>query len=123
MLEEPKKLGLRDSTMILIGGMIGSAIFSLSGLTILSAGPASMISWVIAGIILFFYALQTAELSTIYPHSGGVYVFPAKALGKTHNQGRLNGWISSWAFLFGNVGGVAFSAMYIGIYLGVGFAR
>lgn len=115
------KIGLLDSTMILIGGMIGSAIFSLSGVTILTAGPASIISWIIAAIILFIYALQTAELSTVYPHSGGVFVFPEKALGKNARQGRLWGWISAWAYLFGNISAVAFSSMYVGIYLGVGF--
>ena len=118
---ENGKIGLFDSSMILIGGMIGSAIFSLSGVTILNAGPASIISWIIAAVILFFYALQTAELSTIYPHSGGVFVFPEKTLGKNAKQGRLWGWISAWAYLFGNISAVTFSAMYIGIYLGVGF--
>jgi len=121
MNELKGKLGLRDTTTILIGGMIGSAIFSLAGVTILGAGPASLISWVIAAIILFAYALQTAELSTMFPHSGGVFVFPAKALGKTEKQGRLWGWISSWAYLFGCIAGAAFSAIYVGIYLGVSF--
>ena len=122
MLNNQKgKLGLLDSSTILIGGMIGSAIFSLSGMTILNAGPASIISWVVAAVILFAYGLQTAELSTIYPHSGGIFVFPAKSLGKTEKQGRLWGWISTWAYLFGCWAGAAFSAIYVSIYLGVGF--
>lgn len=115
------KLGLLDSSTILIGGMIGSAIFSLSGVTILNAGPASIISWIIAAVILFAYGLQTAELSTIYPHSGGIFVFPAKSLGSNEKQGRLWGWISAWAYLFGCWAGAAFSAIYVSIYLGVGF--
>lgn len=115
------KLGLIDSTSILIGGMIGSAIFSLSGVTILNAGPAAILSWIIAAIILYAYGLQTAELSTIYPHSGGIFVFPAKSLGKTEKQGKLWGWISAWAYLFGCIAGAAFSAIYVSIYLGVSF--
>lgn len=115
------KLGLLDSTTILIGGMIGSAIFSLSGVTILNAGPASILSWIVAAAILFAYGLQTAELSTIYPHSGGIFVFPAKSLGSNEKQGRLWGWISAWAYLFGCWAGAAFSAIYVSIYLGVGF--
>ena len=59
--KENGKLGLLDSTTILIGGMIGSAIFSLSGMTILCAGPACIISWIIAAIILYAYGLQTAS--------------------------------------------------------------
>jgi APA family basic amino acid/polyamine antiporter len=115
------KLGLLDSSTILIGGMIGSAIFSLSGVTILNAGPASILSWIIAAVILFAYGLQTAELSSIYPHSGGIFVFPAKSLGSNEKQGRLWGWISAWAYLFGCWAGAAFSAIYVSIYLGVGF--
>ncbi len=115
------KLGLLDSSTILIGGMIGSAIFSLSGMTIMNAGPASILSWIIAAVILFAYGLQTAELSTIYPQSGGIFVFPAKALGKNQKQGRLWGWISAWAYLFGCWAGAAFSAIYVSIYLGVAF--
>ncbi|QRN86925.1 APC family permease [Clostridia bacterium] len=115
------KLGLVGSTSILIGGMIGSAIFSLSGVTILNAGPAAILSWIIAAIILYAYGLQTTELSTIYPHSGGIFVFPAKSLGKTEKQGKLWGWVSAWAYLFGCVAGAAFSAIYVSIYLGVSF--
>lgn len=118
---ENGKLGLLDSSTILIGGMIGSAIFSLSGLTILNAGPAAILSWIIAAVILFVYGLQTAELSTIYPHSGGIFVFPERSLGKNKKQGRLWGWISTWAYLFGCWAGAAFSAIYVSIYLGVGF--
>lgn len=118
---DTNKLGLLDSSTILIGGMVGSAIFSLSGVTIATAGPASLISWVVAGAILFVYGLLNAELSTIYPNSGGVFMFPAKSLGKTEKQGRLWGWISSWAYLFGCFGGAAFSAIYVSIYLGVSF--
>lgn len=115
------KLGLLDSSTILIGGMIGSAIFSLSGVTILNAGPAAILSWIVAAVILFAYGLQTAELSTIYPRSGGIFVFPAKSLGSNERQGRLWGWISAWAYLFGCWAGAAFSAIYVSIYLGVGF--
>lgn len=115
------KLGLVSTCAILIGGMFGSAIFSLSGITITLAGPAALISWITAAVILFMYGLISAELSTIYPNSGGVFMFPAKSLGKTPSQGRLWGWISSWAYMFGSFGGAAFSAIYVGIYLGVAF--
>lgn len=118
---ENGKLGLLDSSTILIGGMIGSAIFSLSGMTILNAGPASILSWIIAAVVLYAYGLQTAELATIYPSSGGVFVFPAEALGKTRKSKQLIGWISAWAYLFGCLGGAAFSATYVGTYLGVAF--
>lgn len=76
------KLGLVACIAILTGGCIGSAIFSLSGMTMYYAGPAAIITWIVAAIILGCYGVQVAELSVRYPHSGGVYVFPAKSLGK-----------------------------------------
>jgi amino acid transporter len=115
------KIGTFDSVNILVGGMIGSAIFSLSGVTIMQAGPGAILSWIVAAIILFAYGLETAELSSLFPNSGGIMVFPALTLGKNREQGRLWGWISSWAYLFGCISGAAFSAIYVGTYLGVAF--
>lgn len=109
------KLGLFDSVHLLVGGMIGSAIFSLSGITILQAGPASLVSWLLGALILLAYGLQTAELASHFPQSGGVFVFPSKLLG------RFWGWASAWAYLFGCIAGAAFSAIYVGIYLQVAF--
>jgi len=101
--------------------MIGSAIFSLSGMTIYEAGPAALISWIIAAIILLMYGLQIAELSTIFPKSGGVFVFPSKALGNTEKKGKIWGWISFWGYLNANLAGIGFAAIYVSTYLGVGF--
>lgn len=114
-------LGLIDCVTIIVGGMIGSAIFSLSGMTMYYAGPASVISWIIAGIILLMYGLQVAELATIFPKSGGVFVFPSKSLGKTEFQGKIWGWFSVWGYITSNIVGIAFSAIYVSMYLGVGF--
>lgn len=114
-------LGLMACVAIIVGGMIGSAIFSLSGLTIVDAGPSATVSWIIAAVIMLIYALCVAELSTIFPKSGGVFVFPAKALGKNPQQGSLWGWLSTWGYINANIVAVAFSAVYISIYLGAGF--
>ncbi|MDD4323709.1 MAG: APC family permease [Eubacteriales bacterium] len=118
---EKKKLGPLDSTALLVGGMIGSAVFALSGVTIVRAGPAAILSWIIAGLILFGYGLLNAELATKYPQSGGVFVFPAKVLGKTAKSSRFWGWVSTWAYLFGCWGGATFSAIFVSVYLGVAF--
>lgn len=114
-------LGLMACVAIIVGGMIGSAIFSLSGLTILDAGPSATVSWIIAAVIMLIYALCVAELSTIFPKSGGVFVFPTKALGKTEKEGSLWGWLSTWGYINANIVAVAFSAIYVSIYLGAGF--
>ena len=118
-IAEDGKLGLTECVFILIGGMVGSAIFSLSGLTILEAGPAALLTWFIAGFIMLFHGMLICELSCIYPQSGGVYVFPRKAFGG--EKGRLLGWLSCWGSMVTNVIAIAFAAIYVGIYLSVAF--
>lgn len=114
-------LGLLACVTMIAGGMIGSAIFSLSGLTVFLAGPSAIVSWIIAAIIMLIYGLVVAELSTIFPKSGGVFVFPSKALGKTEKTGKLWGWISTWGYINANIVAIAFAAIYVATYLGVGF--
>lgn len=114
-------LGLVACVTMIAGGMIGSAIFSLSGLTVYLAGPSAILSWVIAAAIMLIYGLVVAELSTIFPKSGGVFVFPSKALGKTEKTGKLWGWISTWGYINANIVAIAFAAIYVATYLGVGF--
>ena len=112
-------LGLFECVMILIGGMIGSAIFSLSGLTMLSAGPASILTWLIAGVIMMLYGMLVCELSCRYPQSGGVYVFPRMAFGEKY--GKLFACLSCWGSSVTNIIAVAFAAIYVGIYMKVAF--
>ena len=50
--QEQGKLGLGACIAILTGGCIGSAIFSISGMTMYYAGPASVLSWILGAIIL-----------------------------------------------------------------------
>ncbi len=114
-------LGLWTCVTMIAGAMIGSAIFSLSGLTIYVAGPGALVSWGLAAVIMLCYGLICAELSTRFPQSGGVFVFPAKALGKTQAVGDLWGWISTWGYFNANIIAIAFAAIYVGTYLSVGF--
>jgi amino acid transporter len=114
-------LGLLSCVTIIVGGMIGSAIFSLSGLTMYTAGPSAVLSWGLAAIVMLIYGLVVAELSTIFPKSGGVFVFPAKALGKNEKTGKLWGWISTWGYINANIVAIAFAAIYVATYLGVSF--
>lgn len=114
-------IGLVTCVTMIVGGMIGSAIFSLSGMTVFNAGPSAVISWIIAACIMLIYGLIVAELSTIFPKSGGVFVFPSKALGKSEKVGKLWGWISTWGYINANIVAIAFAAIYVATYLSVGF--
>ena len=85
--------------MMAIGGMVGSSIFTLSGVTYGMAGSAALVTWFLAGIILLLYALNIAELATTFPKSGGVYVYPHEVLGKTPKAKSFAGWIAAWSWL------------------------
>jgi len=111
------KLGLGAGVSILVGGMIGSAIFSLSGVTIYGAGPASILSWIIGAVVMLVFGLVCAELASRYPRSGGVYEFPARALSPAW------GWLMCWGFINVTFCGVAFSAIYVGTYLSASFTN
>lgn len=121
MTEEKNKIGLFTCVTIIVGSMIGSAIFSLSGLTMYKAGPAAILSWILAALIMLVYGLVCAELSTRFPKSGGVFVFPSKALGKNGKDSTFWGWISTWGYINANIVAVAFAAIYVATYLGAGF--
>lgn len=118
-LQTTGKLGLFDCVMLLIGSMVGSAIFSLSGLTMFLAGPAAILSWVLASVILFSYGMFMAELACRFKKSGGVYSFPRLAF--EGELGKWLGWLACWSTILTNIVAVAFSAIYVGVYLSVAF--
>jgi APA family basic amino acid/polyamine antiporter len=86
-----RHLGLFDATALVVGSMIGSAIFF--GLSIMAqwvATPGLLVGlWVFGGLFTMLGAISCAELAAMYPHAGGQYVFLRAAYG------------DFWAFLFG----------------------
>ena len=61
--------------------MVGAGVFVLSALAAERAGPASAVSYAIAGGICLLVALGISELATGMPRAGGSYTFIAQALG------------------------------------------
>ena len=112
-------MGLFSCVALIIGACIGSAIFSISGMTIWYAGPAAVVSWLVAAVIFGAYGLLVAELAGRYPRSGGVYVFPKRAIGGA--KGAFWGFVSGWGYIVSNMIAIAFSAIYVGAYLSAGF--
>ncbi|CAM9914057.1 unnamed protein product, partial [Hapterophycus canaliculatus] len=78
-----RHLTLFDLVVIGVAGTIGSGIFAIVGLIGSSyAGPAGIISWVLAGVGCVFSGLSYAELSSIIPSEGGTYAYAFVALGE-----------------------------------------
>jgi amino acid transporter/nucleotide-binding universal stress UspA family protein len=76
-----RELGLKEGVAIGLGTMIGAGIFVLSALAAERAGPASAISYTLAGSLCFLIALVISELATGIPKAGGSYTFITQALG------------------------------------------
>src|SRR5258706_12452743 len=70
-------LGLLDATMIVIGSMIGSGIFIVSGKSAALVGAPGWVlaAWALAGGLTITGALCGAELAAIMPRAGGPYAF------------------------------------------------
>jgi FAD synthase len=118
--ESPKsKMNLFSCVALIMSACIGSAIFSISGLTIYTAGPAAILSWILAAAIFGLYGFLVTRLAGIYPRSGGIYVFPRRAFGG--KPGLILGFISGWGYLVSNIIAISFSAIYAAGYLVAGF--
>ncbi|HEU5046987.1 MAG TPA: amino acid permease [Rickettsiales bacterium] len=77
-----------------IGCIIGAGIFSLTGeQTAVYAGPAIMISFVLAAVACAFAALCYAELASTLPVSGSAYTYAYATLGE------LAAWIMGWLLI------------------------
>ena len=75
-------LGLLDSVLLLVSGIIGSSIF-LTAKDI--AGPLPqpilfLLVWVLGALISLCACFAFAELGSMYPDSGGQYIYPARGL-------------------------------------------
>jgi APA family basic amino acid/polyamine antiporter len=70
-----RTLNLLDATSVGIGAIIGAGIFVVLGIAIGYAGPAIIVSIIIAGIVASFTAFSFAELGSAIPKEGGAYQY------------------------------------------------
>jgi amino acid transporter len=123
-----QQLSLFDTTSIIVGIIIGSAIYQSSpdiaagagvwgsqvaarfGVapehSLLAATAAVVGVWLIGALIALIGALCYAELATAFPRAGGTYVFLTEAFGR--NVGFAFAWTEFWIVRPGNVGAIAF---------------
>ncbi len=110
----PRKLGLLDASLIVIGIVIGSGIFLLPNVIARSLPSAAVILavWIVAGLLSWCGALAYAELGAMMPATGGQYIYLREAFGPGC------AFLSGWVFLLAVIpGGMAFLAVSFSIYL------
>jgi amino acid transporter/nucleotide-binding universal stress UspA family protein len=106
-----KRLGAFEVFTISSGTMIGAGIFVLPGILVSKAGAASILCFLVAGIISGCAALSVCELATAMPKAGGSYYFISRSMGA------LFGSIIGWGSLLGLVFKGAFAFIGAGEYL------
>lgn len=97
-----RALGPWDLTSIGIAAIIGAGIFALLGDTARDhAGPAVLVSILVAGLGSLFAALAYAELASVLPGSGSAYTYVYTALGEA--PAFLMGWFILMSYVVGNM--------------------
>jgi basic amino acid/polyamine antiporter, APA family len=89
-----RALTAKDLVAIGLGTMIGGGIFTTIGTGVKGAGPAVIISYLLAGLTSFFAALCYAELGAMVPVAGSAYTYAYATMGK------LFAWIIGFALIF-----------------------
>lgn len=111
-------LGLYDSTMVVIGSMIGSGIFLVSAAMARQIGSPGwlLVAWVLTGALTIAGALSYGELAAMMPHAGGQYVYLREAYSPL--WGFLYGWTLFTVIQTGTIAAVAVAfAKFTGVFL------
>lgn len=110
-----RRLGALTATLLVVANMIGTGVFTTTGLLVAEIGSplAVLLGWLIGGLLALCGALAYAELAAALPSSGGEFFF----LGRIFSPavGFVAGWIS---FVVGFSAPIAASALAFGHYLG-----
>ena len=87
-----RELGFKDGLAIVVGTVIGSGIFLVPGPIAqqLHSFSTVLLVWIIGSLLSLAGSLSLAELATLYPGAGGLYVYLRHAFGKF--PGFLYGW-------------------------------
>ncbi len=88
-----KGLGLLGVFAIAAGAMISSGLFILPGLAFARTGPAIVLAYIIAGILVIPTIFSKAELVTAMPKAGGDYFYITRSMGAP--AGTIAG-LASW---------------------------
>lgn len=123
MTEFVRAIGLGRATAMVVGTIIGASIFVQPSL-VSGAVPSVtgvLLVWAASGALTLVGALITAELSSAFPRTGGVYVFLKRAYSPA--VAYLWGWAMFWVMHSGIIAAIAtVFARYLGHFVDLGDA-
>lgn len=76
-----------------VGAIIGTGIYTLTGVAAGLAGPAVILSFAVAGAVCAVAALSYSEMATLMPHAGSAYTYTYATLGE------LVAWVIGWSLI------------------------
>ncbi len=102
-----RAIGLWGATLLVIGSVLGSGIFLTTGIMFqeLPSVTLVLVAWTAGGLLAMAGGLTYAEMGSMFPRSGGLYVFLSEAYGPV--LGFLFGWACVLVILTGSVAAVA----------------
>ena len=101
-----RTMGLMALTLFSVGSIVGTGIFVILGEAVPKAGPAVLVSFLLAAITCAFSALSYAELAGTIPVSGSSYSYTYATLGE------LIAWVCGWCLMLEY--GVSVAAVAVG---------
>ena len=105
-----KELGLFDIFCIASGAMISSGLFILPGLAYAKTGPAVVVAYFVASLLVIPALLSKAELATAMPKAGGTYFYIDRSMGPA--MGAVGGFAAWFSLAFKS----AFALLGIGAF-------
>ncbi|MCG8422443.1 MAG: amino acid permease [Proteobacteria bacterium] len=107
-----RRLGLTAATAIVVANMIGTGVFISAGYMVHALdATASLIAWLVGGVLALCGAAVYAELGAMMPRVGGEYVYLREGLHPA--VGFLSGWVS---LIAGFSAPIAVAALAFGRY-------
>jgi len=76
-----------------VGAIIGTGIYTLTGVAAGLAGPAVILSFAVAGAVCAVAALSYSEMASLMPHAGSAYSYTYATLGE------LVAWVIGWSLI------------------------
>lgn len=91
MKKKNKGLSAWQIAMMALGSIIGGSFFLGSAVAINAAGPSILISYILAGVMVYFILYALSEMTVANPHSGSFRTFATQAFGP--GAGFVVGWV------------------------------
>ena len=112
--EYRKELNFWHIVFLTVGAIFGSAVAFVPVYVLAYGGPAGILAWPIAFLLILPIAFLYVELGTMWPRSGGIAYYPARSHGSI--VGLMNGWSTFIGYTLALPTEVAVVVEYFGLY-------